>query len=80
MRTERMTWEEIAEKYPDKWVGLSEVEWESPGNPKTAVVTYVGDEPDEPLDKHLDGEDIHALYTSPDHLLPFGALTWEICR
>lgn len=24
---ERMTWEEIQEKYPDQWVGLVDVEW-----------------------------------------------------
>lgn len=23
----RMTWEEIKETYPDKWVGLSQVDW-----------------------------------------------------
>ena len=39
---ERMTWEEIQEKYPDQWVGLIDVEYE-PNNDatiKTAVVKY----------------------------------------
>ena len=32
--SERLTWEEIQEKYPDQWVGLAEVEYE-PDNDAT---------------------------------------------
>ena len=37
---ERMTWEEIQEKYPDQWVGLVDVEWypDNKATVKSAVV------------------------------------------
>ena len=25
---ERLTWEEIVEKYPDQWVGMVSIDWE----------------------------------------------------
>ena len=44
MADERLSWEEIAEKYPDQWVGLTEVEYEAEGSPtiESAVVKYTG--------------------------------------
>ena len=39
---ERLTWDEIVKKYPDRWVGLTDVEKYAPDDPnvKTAVVKY----------------------------------------
>lgn len=72
---ERLTWEEIKEKYPDKWVGLSQVEWEDHApNVKSGIVEYVGDSDDEPLSRQWAGEDIFTLYTTPNNveLCPLG--------
>lgn len=39
---EKLTWEQIQEKYPDQWVGLVEVEYEPDNDAtiKSAVVKY----------------------------------------
>ena len=70
----RMTWEEIVNTYPDKWVGLSQVEWKNEGNVKSAVVEYAGDSDDEPLGRQIAGEDMLTIYTTPNNLCPFGIL------
>ena len=73
----RMTWEEIENTYPDKWVGLSQVEWEDEANVKSAVVAYVGDSGTEPLKKQVAGEDMYTIYTTPDNLCPLGILVGQ---
>ena len=74
---ERLTWSQIQEKYPDQWVGLTEVEHE-PENASTirsAVVLYT-----EKSKKELTLEQIKtkgrilARYTNPDKLFQLGAL------
>ena len=75
MGKERLTWDEIEAKYPDKWVGLSKVDWDGePPNVRSAVVSYVGESDDEPLRRQIAGEDIYTTYTTPDNLAPFGFL------
>ncbi|MBQ7515591.1 MAG: hypothetical protein IJS96_04860 [Schwartzia sp.] len=74
MDDRRMTWEEIVDKYPDKWVGLSEVEWKDAGNVRSAVVKYVGKSGGEALRKQIAGEDMYTTYTTPDNLCPLGLL------
>ena len=39
---ERLTWEQIQEKYPDQWVGLVEVEYEPDNDAtiKSVIVKY----------------------------------------
>ena len=71
---ERLSWDEIKRQYPDKWVGLSEIEWEDEANVRSAVVSYVGDSDYEPLSRQIAGEDIEAIYTTPDNLCPLGVL------
>lgn len=46
---ERMTWEEIQEKYPDQWIGLSDVEYEPDNNAtiKSAIVKFTDKTKDE---------------------------------
>ena len=70
----RMTWEEIKAAYPDKWVGLSSIEWKDGANVRSAVVEYVGNSDEEPLTRQLNGEDIEAVYTTPNNLCPLGIL------
>ena len=70
---ERLTWEEIQEKYPDQWVGLDKVEYE-PDNMatiKSAIVKYIGLSKDELGHKMLKGE-IVSRYTTPDNLFQLG--------
>ena len=35
---ERLTWEQIQEKYPDQWVGLIDINWRNDANIESAVV------------------------------------------
>lgn len=69
---ERLTWEEIKKKYPDRWVGLSEVDWEDAANVRSAVVKYTDKSPGELLRRNFGGEDVYSLYTSPNNLGPMG--------
>ena len=70
----RMTWEEIEKTYPDKWVGLSKIDWEDESNVRSAIVEYVGDTCGEALKKQLAGEDMFTVYTTPNNLCPLGIL------
>ena len=74
MENERLTWDEIVEKYPDKWVGLSNVDWKNQANIRSGIVKYAGSSCEEPMRRRLAGEDIHAVYTTPDNLCPLGIL------
>ena len=69
----RLTWEEIMEKYPDQWLGLSDIEWEDTANIKTAIVKYVDMPREELLEKQFNGE-IECVYTTPDNIFQMGAL------
>ena len=46
--TERLTWDAIAKKYPDTWVGLKDIKFENvnSANIETAVVAETGDRRD----------------------------------
>ena len=72
---ERMTWEEIQEKYPDQWVGLIDVEYE-PNNDatiKNAVVKYADKSKYEltMMQIQTNGE-ILGRYTTPDNIFQLG--------
>ena len=71
----RMTWEEIENTYPDKWVGLSEIEWDGhPPDVRSAIVKYVGKSGGSALKRQIAGEDIYTTYTTPNNLCPLGIL------
>ncbi len=75
MEEERMTWEQIQEKYPDQWIGMVDVEYE-PDNGATihsAIVRYVGLPKGELTRMMLDGKCI-SRYTTPDNVFWLGAL------
>ena len=75
MDNKRMTWEEIVDKYPDQWVGLSQVEWDGNApNVQSAIVEYVGKSGGEALKRQIAGEDMYTTYTTPDNLCPLGIL------
>ena len=73
MTTQRMTWEEIQEKYPDQWVGLIDVKYVNDDGItiESAVVKYTDKPKGELTRRMLDGE-IESVYTTPDHLFQLG--------
>lgn len=72
---ERLTWEEIQEKYPDQWVGLIDVEYElnNQASIKSAVVQYTDKTKGELTRMMLDGE-IISRYTTPDNIFQLGVM------
>ena len=74
-----MTWDEIEEKYPEQWLGLSNVDWENGATVRKAVVKYVGQSSDELLKiKLTDEPDLLVRYTSPDMLGQMGMIGYMI--
>lgn len=77
MAVERMSWQEIKEKYPDQWVGLEDVEFK-PNNRSSimsAVVKYTDKSKKEltRIQFDTDGK-VMGVYTTPDHLLQTGVV------
>ncbi|MCM1268022.1 MAG: hypothetical protein NC302_08965 [Bacteroidales bacterium] len=70
---ERMTWEQIQEKYPDQWVGLMEVEYQNNdgASVESAVVKYVDKTKSELTRLVLKGE-IIARHTNPEGHIQLG--------
>ena len=63
---ERLTWEEIGEKYPDQWVGLVDVKYENNDGItiESAVVKYTDKSHDELLLLKMEERDlIHRFIT-----------------
>jgi len=76
---ERLTWDEIVEKYPDRWVGLTDVERETPDDPNviSAVVKYTDKNMNELLRLQLKDRNLYSIYTTPDHI-PFVGVNWAV--
>ena len=80
MENKRMTWEEIVAKYPDKWVGLVDIDWKDGANVRSAVVDCFGDNSDRIAENQINNHKIYGVYTTPENLiwnLPLGALNVE---
>lgn len=73
--SKRMTWKEIQEKYPDQWVGLTEVEYiNNDGvSVSSAIVKYTDKTKSELTRLALNGE-IVSRYTTPDNVFQLGIL------
>ena len=73
MTTQRMTWEEIQEKYPDQWVGLIDVKYVNDDGItiESAVVKYIDKPKGELTRRMLEGE-IESVYTTPDNKFQLG--------
>ena len=67
MENKRMTWDEIVKKYPDRWVGLTDVDWENEATVRSAVVKYADKTADELLWMQIRGE-LYSTYTTPANL------------
>ena len=71
---QRLTWEQIAKRYPDQWVGLTDIDWEDSANVKSAIVSYIGMSSADLLRMQIKDRNIHATYTTPDNLAPMGTV------
>lgn len=71
--TERMTWEEIQDKYPNKWVGLVDVKYmDDDGiSVESAVIKYLDKNKGELTRMALRGE-IVSRFTTPDDIFQLG--------
>jgi hypothetical protein len=72
---ERLTWDEIKNKYPDQWVGMTDVEYK-PDNSvsiKSAIVTYTGLSKAELTRMMLEGKCV-SRYTTPDNKFQMGMI------
>ena len=70
-KIEKLTWQEIVERYPNQWVGMCDIEWmeDDPtcGEIRSAVVKYSDLSADELTWKQLiEKEGIFSRYTSID--------------
>lgn len=65
--TERLSWPQIKERYPDTWVGLTEIKFKNDDdtNVETAVVYEVGSK-DDVFASHLARRVDFVLYTTPE--------------
>ena len=73
---ERLTWEEMQEKYPDMWLGLTDVKFVNDDgvSVESAVVKYTDKTKTELGYMALAGE-IVSVYTTPDNIFQLGAVT-----
>ena len=75
--TERMTWSEIKQRYPDQWVGLTDVEHEPDNDStiKSAVVAYTDWSKDDLILEQIQTNGrLIARYTNPNALFQLGVL------
>lgn len=75
MSEERLTWEQIQEKYPDQWVGLLDVKYEENDGItiESAIIGYTGLSMDTLTKMMLHGKCV-ARYTTPDHVFSLGMI------
>ncbi len=76
---ERLTWDEMQEKYPDMWLGLVDVKYVNDDgiSVESAVVKYTNKTKTELGYMALAGE-IVPRYTTPDSIFQLGAVTFVI--
>ena len=72
---ERYTWREIQKKFPDQWVGLTDVEYELDNSAtiKSGVVSYIN-LPKSELTKMMLESKCISRYTTPDNLFQLGMI------
>lgn len=70
---ERLLWKEIQKKYPDQWVGLSDVEWNG-STVVSANVKYTDKTRGELTRIQIKDDNLYSCYTEPDHLAPLGLI------
>lgn len=68
--SERLTWDEIERRFPNQWVGLTQIKYENDDNVniESAVVAEIGDH-NTLLGHQIDGTLELSLYTTPDNFM-----------
>jgi len=64
---ERLTWEQIQEKYPDQWVGLVDINWRNDANIESAVVKYVDRSKEKLIMMQKNNENL-SCHTTPNNV------------
>ena len=72
---ERLTWKEIQDKYPDQWVGLTDVEYVNNDgiSIETAIVKIANMKKNDCTRMTANGE-IIGRYTTPDNVFQLGMI------
>ncbi len=74
---ERLSYQEIKERYPNQWVGLIDVEFDSDTvTVKSAIIKVIGKTAEELGIMALDKEIQMPYYTTPDYTFQMGAISW----
>ena len=78
---ERLTWDEIIEKYPNQVVGLTEVKWETddPDDPnvESAIVKYINSDKSELLKMQILEHTVYTTHTGQGVGFQVGVLMHE---
>ena len=76
MTEQRLTWGEIKDKYPDQWVGLTDVAYVNDDgiSIESAIVKYANMPKGELTRRMLEGE-IESVYTTPDNKFQLGMVS-----
>ncbi len=75
MNENRLTWKEIQEKYPNQWIGLTNIEWKNDSNIASAIVKYKGKTSGELLKLQLNNEpDLFSCFTTPESCGQLGVI------
>lgn len=70
--SERLSWKEIQDLYPDQWVGLVNVEWQNDANVRSAIVKYTNRTGSELLWLQEKEPDLVSFYTTADNVAQIG--------
>lgn len=65
----RLTWKEMQKRYPNQWVGLTDIEYEADNDStiKSAIVKYTDKSKDELTEMQIDTNGkLIGRYTTPD--------------
>lgn len=69
IENQRLTWNEIVKKYPNQWVGLTDVE-RNGASVRSAVVKYTDKTGNELVGTQIKDKSIYGTYTTMDNI-PF---------
>ena len=66
--TEKLSWEEICKRYPEQWLGLTDVEWKDKKNwvVDSAIVSIIGETFNTLAKRFLKYENFEIMYTFPE--------------
>ncbi len=71
----RLTWDQIQQKYPDRWVGLVDIVWKDNSNVESAIVKYDDKSCNDLLALQFSNEpELFGCYTTPDHVAHVGVV------